>query len=490
MKSSFNTSSERQPVRALALVFIAAFAAICITPAFAQSRPMGGPSMTATDTLILSAPVKFQSMDNYYRDRFTMVSRWSNPSTGSFTIVTNFNAGGNYLSSNFPNSWAYPGDMSANRGNGRRVDISGLPHQALPMDSIQLGGVNGPVYIATWYEGEFVSLDGLNFQRYSPNRPIASRYTQWNGTLFSATSRGIYADKPNGKISRIWGDDKEPRLMSICRDLQYDPTNQQFYFSASIERGYNPISLNDRGQWVDHSHLLWRSGDGQYNVMSAYRYQTFRIGRGMTYWRIDETPDHYNANGEGYGSKMSLAKSEDLGTSWDSVSLPFEPQGMETTDYGLVVWGENDWGEKEGRSFVSLYNDLTNTWSTTEFQRYPNGYMPYVSRLWYSGSYEGRVYSVPGGLVVNSEGDSSFFIAVSYEPEPVPELFGDVNRDGSVTVSDATAALKIALGQKFNPAWRPDLGDFNASGQLDMDDVQTIIRIVTGIYPASLLYYQ
>lgn len=70
-------------------------------------------------------------------------------------------------------------------------------------------------------------------------------------------------------------------------------------------------------------------------------------------------------------------------------------------------------------------------------------------------------------------------VTLWYYP-PTALLVGDVNRDGSVTVSDVMAAVSIVLGKDNGdePLFDHDAADVNRNGQVSIADVMGIVRII------------
>jgi hypothetical protein len=58
---------------------------------------------------------------------------------------------------------------------------------------------------------------------------------------------------------------------------------------------------------------------------------------------------------------------------------------------------------------------------------------------------------------------------------------GDINGDGKVTISDATIALRIAVGLEKASDYQMKSGDLNGNGKIDVSDVTKILRAAVGI---------
>ena len=59
-------------------------------------------------------------------------------------------------------------------------------------------------------------------------------------------------------------------------------------------------------------------------------------------------------------------------------------------------------------------------------------------------------------------------------------FLGDVNRDGSISVSDVTALVDIVLGMDATMPYRYDheAGDMNTDGILSVSDVTMIVNVI------------
>ena len=63
----------------------------------------------------------------------------------------------------------------------------------------------------------------------------------------------------------------------------------------------------------------------------------------------------------------------------------------------------------------------------------------------------------------------------------VPPVRGDVNGDGKVTISDATIALRIAVGINRASDYQLRVGDLNGNGKIDVSDTVRILCAAVGI---------
>ena len=59
-------------------------------------------------------------------------------------------------------------------------------------------------------------------------------------------------------------------------------------------------------------------------------------------------------------------------------------------------------------------------------------------------------------------------------------LGGDADGDGTLTLGDALAIMRTAIG--VAPEFGDNIGDMNANGEINLDDAITLARICIGVY--------
>lgn len=64
---------------------------------------------------------------------------------------------------------------------------------------------------------------------------------------------------------------------------------------------------------------------------------------------------------------------------------------------------------------------------------------------------------------------------------PPPYTIGDVDDDGEVTVTDALAALRIALGITEPEGYQAEAADVDKDGEVTVSDVLRILRVAAKI---------
>lgn len=57
---------------------------------------------------------------------------------------------------------------------------------------------------------------------------------------------------------------------------------------------------------------------------------------------------------------------------------------------------------------------------------------------------------------------------------------GDADGDGTLTIGDALAIMRTAIG--VAPEFGDNIGDMNANGDINLDDAITLARICIGVY--------
>ena len=57
---------------------------------------------------------------------------------------------------------------------------------------------------------------------------------------------------------------------------------------------------------------------------------------------------------------------------------------------------------------------------------------------------------------------------------------GDADGDGTLTLGDALAIMRTAIG--VAPEFGDNIGDMNANGDINLDDAITLARICIGVY--------
>jgi len=57
---------------------------------------------------------------------------------------------------------------------------------------------------------------------------------------------------------------------------------------------------------------------------------------------------------------------------------------------------------------------------------------------------------------------------------------GDADGDGTLTLGDALAIMRTAIG--VAPEFGDNIGDMNANGEINLDDAITLARICIGVY--------
>ncbi|MBQ7061484.1 MAG: Ig-like domain-containing protein, partial [Clostridia bacterium] len=85
---------------------------------------------------------------------------------------------------------------------------------------------------------------------------------------------------------------------------------------------------------------------------------------------------------------------------------------------------------------------------------------------------------------VNSGSDCGWvdnIFVPGYTQEPVAYIPGDVDMDGSVTVTDALIALRFAMGIVSLSDLQQEIGDMDADGTVTVTDALTILRIAMSI---------
>ena len=66
-------------------------------------------------------------------------------------------------------------------------------------------------------------------------------------------------------------------------------------------------------------------------------------------------------------------------------------------------------------------------------------------------------------------------------PMTVTVIFGgDADGDGTLTLGDALAIMRTAIG--VAPEFGDNIGDMNANGEINLDDAITLARICIGVY--------
>ena len=65
-------------------------------------------------------------------------------------------------------------------------------------------------------------------------------------------------------------------------------------------------------------------------------------------------------------------------------------------------------------------------------------------------------------------------------PEPLLQLTGDVNADGSVTIADVTALVDIILGKDNAVNYHQTVADINNDGSITIVDVTALVDLILG----------
>ncbi len=90
---------------------------------------------------------------------------------------------------------------------------------------------------------------------------------------------------------------------------------------------------------------------------------------------------------------------------------------------------------------------------------------------------EERQYQLKSHIIVLSE--EEYWERIGADGPVTTGLIGDVNLDGSVTVTDVMMTVKYIINGQFNGFYYPN-GDTNKDGNISISDVQNIVRILIG----------
>ncbi len=106
----------------------------------------------------------------------------------------------------------------------------------------------------------------------------------------------------------------------------------------------------------------------------------------------------------------------------------------------------------------------------------------------YKDQITGNTFTVKDGVISGTVGSSC--VAVVYNPEPekptVSVTVGDADRNGEITINDATLVQKY-LAELEQPRYIEVTGDSDGSGKVDITDVTLIQQYISEIYPPSVI---
>ena len=137
-------------------------------------------------------------------------------------------------------------------------------------------------------------------------------------------------------------------------------------------------------------------------------------------------------------------------------------------------------GVAEGETYDLKTQQVSVSWD--------NGYVAYLNGKVYNrafridepGEYRPLEITEPGEYelkVVNGYDDYSTTVSFTVVDTTLPYTYGDLDEDGEVTVTDALAALRIALGLAEPEGYQAEAGDVDKDGAVTVSDVLRILRV-------------